>query len=161
MLLSGFGSHRQRTWEFLEQHGVASHRVEFVESRPRKAYLELYHRLDIGLDTFPYNGHTTSLDALWMGVPVVSLAEQSRVSRGGLSILSNLDLRELVAQSEDEYVEIAASLAYDLPRLAELRKTLRGRMEASVLMDAPRFARSIEAAYRVMWRRWCMERGNP
>ena len=64
--------------EFLEREGVAAQRVEFVEPRPRKAYLELYHRLDIALDTFPYNGHTTSLDALWMGVPVVSLAGQMR-----------------------------------------------------------------------------------
>jgi predicted O-linked N-acetylglucosamine transferase (SPINDLY family) len=110
------------------------------------------------LDPFPYNGHTTSLDALWMGVPVVSLAGKTRVSRGGLSILSNLGLPELVAVTEEEYVEIATRLANDLPRLAAWRATLRPRMEASVLMDAPRFARQIEAAYRARWRQWCAGR---
>jgi len=154
VLLSGFGSHRERTLEFLAQEGIAETRVEFVERRPRKAYLELYHRLDIALDPFPYGGHTTSLDALWMGVPVVSLAGHAPVSRGGLSVLSNAGLPELVACSEEDYVRIATGLAGDLPRLANLRATLRSRMESSVLMDAPRFARQIEAAYRAMWRQW-------
>ena len=143
----------------MEHEGVDAQRLEFLEPRPRAAYLELYHRLDIVLDPFPYNGHTTSLDALWMGVPVVSLAGQRAVSRAGLSQLTNLGLSELVAWTEDEYVEIATELAGDLPRLAELRATLRSRMEASVLMDAPHFARQIEAAYRTMWRHWCAE--NP
>jgi predicted O-linked N-acetylglucosamine transferase (SPINDLY family) len=115
----------------------------------------LYHRLDIVLDTFPYNGHTTSLDALWMGVPVVSLAGRTPVSRAGLSQLTNLGLPELVAHSEDDYVRIAVELAGDLPRLGQLRSTLRERMENSVLTDAPRFARNVEAAYRKMWQAWC------
>ena len=148
------GSHRQRTLEALEREGVKDRRVQFVKSCPRREYLELYHRLDIVLDTFPYNGHTTSLDALWMGVPVVSLAGDTRVSRAGRSQLTNLGLSELVARSESEYVTIAESLSRNLPRLAELRSTLRDRMENSVLMDAPRFSRSVEAAYRSMWERW-------
>jgi predicted O-linked N-acetylglucosamine transferase (SPINDLY family) len=89
-----------------------------------------------------------------MGVPVVSLVGKHPVSRAGLSQLSNLGLPELAASSEDDYVATAAHLAHDLPRLAELRATLRPRMEASPLMDAPRFAHSIETAYRTMWRRW-------
>jgi len=156
VLLCGLGSHRQRTVELLEREGINRQRVEFVEPRSRSNYLDLYQRLDIALDPFPYNGHTTSLDALWMGVPVVSLAGQSAVSRAGLSQLSNLGLPELVTHSEDEYLGIATKLAHDLPRLAELRRTLRARMEASVLMDAPRFVRNIEAAYREMWRLWCV-----
>jgi predicted O-linked N-acetylglucosamine transferase (SPINDLY family) len=155
VLLSQLGSHRQRTLEVLEREGVAAHRVEFVDRSPRQAYLELHHRLDLVLDPFPYNGHTTSLDALWMGVPVVSLAGATTVSRAGLSQLTNLGLPELVASTEDDYVQIATELAHDLPRLATLRATLRPRMEASALMDAPRFARQIEAAYRTMWRQWC------
>jgi predicted O-linked N-acetylglucosamine transferase (SPINDLY family) len=83
------------------------------------------------------------------------MAGPRAVSRAGLSQLSNLGLSELVAFSEEEYVKIAAQLANDVPRLAELRATLRPRMEASVLMDAPRFASQIGAAYREMWRRWC------
>jgi predicted O-linked N-acetylglucosamine transferase (SPINDLY family) len=149
------GGHRERTLTLLEGEGVEAGRVEFVGPRPRTEYLSLYHRVDVVLDPFPYNGHTTSLDGLWMGVPMVSLAGQSAVSRAGLSQLSNLGLPELVAYSEDEYVEIARKLTGDPARLAELRATLRGRMERSVLMDAPRWARSIEAAYRVMWREWC------
>jgi predicted O-linked N-acetylglucosamine transferase (SPINDLY family) len=113
----------------------------------------MYQRIDIVLDTFPYNGHTTSLDALWMGVPVVSLCGERPVSRAGLSQLSNLGLSGLVAHSEDEYVDLATRLANDLPRLKDLRANLRQRLEKSVLMDGPRFARQIEACYRAMCRR--------
>jgi predicted O-linked N-acetylglucosamine transferase (SPINDLY family) len=128
--------------------------VEFVEPRPQREYLELYHRLDIVLDTFPYNGHTTSIDALWMGAPVVSLAGTAPVSRAGLSQLTNLGLPELVAQSEEDYVRIAVELAGNPPRLAELRATMRARMQASPLMDAPGYARNVEAAYQGMWKAW-------
>jgi len=159
VLSSPRGQHRQRTLDFLEHTGVAPKRVEFVEPCPRRAYLELYHRLDVVLDTFPYNGHTTSMDALWMGVPVVSLAGNPAVSRAGLSQLSNLGMPELVAHSEDEYVAIAARLAGDWPRLRDLRATLRARMEASVLMNASHLTRQIEEAYRAMWQLWCAE--NP
>jgi protein O-GlcNAc transferase len=155
ILMAGLGSQRQRTVEALEREGVETHRLEFVEHQPRRGYLALYHRIDIVLDSFPYNGHTTSLDALSMGVPVVSLAGSTSVSRAGLSQLTNLGLPDLVAHSEMEYVNIAADLAMDLPRLTELRSTLRDRMKNSVLMDAPRFARQVEQAYREMWRAWC------
>jgi len=145
----------------LQRHGIAPARCEFLAyepSSPKRTgphFLQRYAQVDIALDTFPYNGMTTTCDALWMGVPVVSLAGGIPVSRGGLSILSNLGLPELVAQAEGGYVDIATRLAHDLPRLAELRRTLRSRMEASVLMDAPRFARHLEAAYRAMWRHGC------
>jgi len=155
VLMAGFGGHRQRTKQFFEQAGIKAHRVEFLERQSRLGYLEMYHRLDVVLDPFPYGGHTTSLDALWMGVPVVSLVGERAVSRAGLSILRNLGLPELVANADEDYVRIASELAADLPRLAELRRTLRSRMEASVLMDAPRFTRQIEAAFRAMWLRWC------
>jgi predicted O-linked N-acetylglucosamine transferase (SPINDLY family) len=154
-LMAKPGDHRQRTIDFLAQHGIRPGRVEFFEGRPRREYLKLYHRVDVGLDSFPYNGHTTSLDSLWMGVPVVTLVGQTVVSRAGWCQLSNLGLTELAAQTPEQYVKIAVQLAGDLPRLKELRSTLRKRMEASPLMDAPRFARNIEAAYRQMWRTWC------
>ncbi|EDY16835.1 TPR repeat-containing protein [Chthoniobacter flavus Ellin428] len=155
VLLSHAGTHRQRTLDILTEAGIDPSRIEFATHRPRPKYLELYRHLDVVLDPFPYNGHTTSLDALWMGVPVVTLAGKTAVSRAGLSQLSNLGLPELVAFTGDDYVAKAIQLAHDLPRLAELRRTLRGRMEASVLMDAPRFARNIENAYRTMWQKWC------
>jgi len=160
VLLSPLGGHRQRTWDLLERNGIAASRVEFVEPRSRREYLELYHRLDVVLDSFPYGGHTTSLDALWMGVPVVSLTGERSVSRAGLSMMSNLGLPEWVASTKDEYVAIAARSVRDLPRLAELRRTLRHRMESSVLMDGKCFARGIETAYREMWKEWCASFGS-
>ena len=158
LLLSPEGSHRGDTMAVLRQLGVEDSRVELVARKPWREYLELYHRIDISLDTFPFNGHTTTCDALWMGVPVVTLAGNTAVGRAGLSVLSNIGLPELVADSEEEYVRIAIKLATDLSRLDNLRVTLRQRMKASVLMDAPRYARQIETAYRTMWRRWCMEK---
>ena len=89
-----------------------------------------------------------------MGIPVVTLAGETPVSRAGLSLLTNLGLPELVAHTDGEYIAIAESLAGDLPRLAELRRSLRNRMKHSVLMDAPRFARQVEQAYREMWQAW-------
>jgi predicted O-linked N-acetylglucosamine transferase (SPINDLY family) len=155
LLLCPAGAHRAATMRVLHGEGVAEHRVEFVAPQPRRHYLELFHQVDVMLDPFPYGGHTTSLDALWMGVPVVSLAGLQIVSRAGLSQLSNLGLPELVAFSEEDYVRTAAGLAADLPRLVELRGTLRLRMKRSVLMDGERLARGIETAYRRMWRQWC------
>jgi predicted O-linked N-acetylglucosamine transferase (SPINDLY family) len=157
MLLAAEGSHRQHTLDLLEQEGVKPDRVTFVARRPRQQYLELYHRIDIGLDTFPYNGHTTSFDAFWLGVPVITIVGQTAVARGGLSLLRNLGLPELIAEKPEQFVSIAVELTNDLPRLRDLRATLRDRMHASPLMDAPRFARNIEAAYREMWRRWCVK----
>jgi predicted O-linked N-acetylglucosamine transferase (SPINDLY family) len=161
LLLSPEGSHRTRCLDLLAAEGIHAARVEFAAPRSRTAYHELYHCVDVALDPFPYNGHTTSLDALWMGVPVVSLAGELAVSRAGFSQLSNLGLPELVAFSEDEFVAIAVRLANDLPRLARLRSTLRARMESSILMDAPHFARQIESAFRAMWSRWCAEPESP
>jgi predicted O-linked N-acetylglucosamine transferase (SPINDLY family) len=155
VLLAVAGTHRQQTLDRLAQEDVAAERVTFVTPQPRTSYLEQYHGIDLGLDTSPYNGHTTSLDALWMGVPVVTLAGETVVGRAGVSQLSNVGLPELIADRPERYVEIAVALAHDLSRLAELRATLRERMQHSPLMDAPRFARNVEAAYRHMWRQWC------
>ena len=121
---------------------------------PLAEYFRLYDRIDIGLDPFPYAGGTTTCDALWMGVPVVSLAGQTAVGRAGLSILSNVGLPELVARTPEEYVRIAAGLAGDLPRLADLRAGLRDRLQRSPLTDARASPEHVEAAFRAMWRRW-------
>jgi len=160
LLLAPEGSSRQRVLDRLGREGIGPERVEFVARQSRSEYRKTYHRIDIGLDSFPCNGHTTSLDSFWMGVPVVTLAGKTVFGRAGVSQLSNLGLPELIARTPDQYVQIATDLANDLPRLAELRRTLRARMEASPLMDAPRFARNIEAAYRQMWRNWCEAGGN-
>jgi protein O-GlcNAc transferase len=97
------------------------------------------------------------LDSFWMGVPVVTLVGQTAVGRGGLCQLTNLGLHELIAETPAQFVQIAVDWANDLPRLGALRAALRERMGNSPLMDGPRFARNIEAAYRMMWQRWCTE----
>jgi protein O-GlcNAc transferase len=155
LILCPEGGHRQLLRDLVERGGIHPDRVELIARRPRRQYLELYHRIDVGLDTFPYNGHTTSLDSFWMGVPVITLVGQTAVGRAGMSQLMNLRMPELIARTPEQYVEIAAALAGDPPRLAEIRRTLRSRMQASPLMDAERFARDVEAVYRQIWRSWC------
>lgn len=155
VLLAGAGRAAEPVLARFEAHGIAADRIELVGRQPRPAYLATYRDIDVCLDTLPYNGHTTSLDALWMGVPVVTMVGQTVVGRAGLGQAMNLGLPELVARTQDEYVAIAAGLAKDLDRLAALRASLRARMESSPLMDAPRFARNLEGAYREAWRRWC------
>jgi predicted O-linked N-acetylglucosamine transferase (SPINDLY family) len=148
------GIARERVRAFFGARGIAGERLELVNYLPRSEFLRLYERIDIGLDTFPYNGMATTCDALWMGTPVLTLPGEMPASRAGLSLLSCVGLGELVAHSEEDYVRLATELAANLSRLAELRASLRGRMLASPLMDAPTFARDVEAAYRSMWRRW-------
>jgi protein O-GlcNAc transferase len=155
LVSSPAGAHRQRVLAFLDAEGVAPARVAFAGRQPRRDYLRLYDGIDIALDTLPYNGHTTSLDAFWMGVPVVTLVGSTVVGRAGLSQAVNLGAEELVAWTPDDFVRIAERLSSDLSRLALVRTSLRERMRRSPLMDGPRFARHIGAAYREMWRRWC------
>jgi protein O-GlcNAc transferase len=154
MLHSKSEGHRQKILRTFAAEGIDSSRVGFVQPLPLDQYFEKYHSFDLVLDTFPYTGGTTSCDALWMGVPVVTLAGETGVSRGGLSILSTIGLPELAANSVGQYVRIAADLAADVPRLANLRSTMRQRMRNSSLMDAAGFVRGIETAYRWMWRQW-------
>ena len=155
ILHSREGAHRTRLCDECERHGVARSRIEFVGFVGTRSYLGTYNRIDIALDTFPYTGGTTSCDTLWMGVPLVSLFGESPHTRGGLSILSNIELAELATSDIDRYVEITKELAADVPRLAKLRGEMRDRMRASPLMNARQFARDIEDAYRQMWRTWC------
>jgi protein O-GlcNAc transferase len=150
ILMAPPGNGRDRLAARLSAHGLDPARVRFEPFRPRGDYLATYHKIDIGLDTFPYNGHTTSLDALWMGVPVVTRIGRTAVGRGGLSQLSNLDLSELAADSDAGFVATALALARNPARLADLRANLRTRLETSPLMDGARFARQMEAAYRRM-----------
>ena len=153
-LLAGLGSHRQRLLDQFRERGVDPRRIEFIDRQPRMEYLKQYDRIDITLNTFPFSGHTTTLDSLWMGVPVVTLSGRTSVGRAASSALHNLGLSEWIGRTAEQYVSLAVGLSGDVAKLAELRAGLRGRMEASSLMDAPRFARNVEAAYRQMWRNW-------
>jgi predicted O-linked N-acetylglucosamine transferase (SPINDLY family) len=159
VILSDPGSPRTRTQAAFKHKGIDPARISFRDRRARPDYLALYHEIDIALDTFPYSGVTTSMDALLMGVPVVCLLGQTTVSRGGLTIMANLGLPELVARTPDDYAAIAQRLAGDLPGLVHLRATLRERLERSPLMDPSRFARNIEHVYRTIWQRWCAAGG--
>jgi predicted O-linked N-acetylglucosamine transferase (SPINDLY family) len=155
ILLAPQGSARQRLTDFFHQHGVESDRIDYAVTGSRVDYLRHYHGIDIALDTLPHNGMATTCEALWMGVPVITQVGASIEGRAGLSLLSTIGLTDLINHSADEFVSTAARLAHDLPALAERRAALRAKMQASPLMDAQRFARNMEAAYREMWRKWC------
>jgi protein O-GlcNAc transferase len=138
------------------ERGVAAERVELEAFLPgTAAHLAAYHRVDIALDPFPYNGTTTTCEALLMGVPVVTLRGDRHSGRVAASLLSQIGLTNLIANSVEEYVETALALAGNPGRLADLRRALRPRMAASRLCDGQAFARKMEAAYRTMWRHWC------
>jgi predicted O-linked N-acetylglucosamine transferase (SPINDLY family) len=156
VLLAPSGWARKRVLDKLEAVGIEADRVELVPLKWRRDYLRTYARIDIALDCFPYNGHTTSLDATWMGLPVVTLVGSTIGGRAGLCHARNIGLDEHVAADAAEFVSIAAELAGDLPRLAALRHQLRGRLERSPLMDAPCFVRALEAVYRDAWQRFCV-----
>jgi protein O-GlcNAc transferase len=143
---------RQKLIDEFAEHGVGEERLVLASrDASYSEHMNRYNTVDIGLDPFPYNGGTTSVDAMWMGVPVVSLAGNSFGSRMGVSMLSNLGLPELIAQTPEDYVAITARLAGDLDRLAKLRAELRGCMANSPLTDAKRFTINLENAYRKMW----------
>jgi predicted O-linked N-acetylglucosamine transferase (SPINDLY family) len=155
LLHSKSGSHYQAVAERFGRYGVSADRLEFVGFSPWEQYIRLHHRADIALDPFPYNGGITTCDSLWMGVPAVTLSGRTAVGRAGRSILTNVGLSELIANDPSQYVQLATDLAADLPRLTQMRASLRQRMQKSPLMNAAQFARDIESAYRQMWRNWC------
>jgi predicted O-linked N-acetylglucosamine transferase (SPINDLY family) len=136
--------------------GVEAERLIILNLAPSTySHLETYHQIDIGLDSYPYNGATTTCQALWMGVPVVTLVGERHASRMGLSILSAVGLTELIAYTPEEYVEICIKLANDFDYLQQLRARLRAQMQASPLMDGKQFTHHLEATYRQMWEKWC------
>ncbi len=148
------GSSRERIREACRAGGVEPHRFQFVDRVPLGEYLDTYNKIDIALDPFPFGGGTTTCDALWMGVPVVSVAGTRAVGRGGLSILSTLGLPNLVGASAAELIQIATHLAGNLPLLTGLRTSLRERMKDSPLMDPLTFTRALEQLYQEMWIQW-------
>ena len=146
----------RRVRERFTERGVDVRRLELCGFKPSLAeHLRVYQEVDIALDTFPYNGTTTTCEALWMGVPVVTLAGNTHVSRVGASLLKCVGLGDLVASTPADYVGIARRLATEREELIHWRTGLRERVSASPLCDELSFTRRLEAAYRGMWQRWC------
>jgi predicted O-linked N-acetylglucosamine transferase (SPINDLY family) len=136
--------------------GIEPERLLIVNYAPSTySHLETYHQIDIGLDSYPYNGATTTCQTLWMGIPVITLVGDRHASRMGLSILSTVGLTELIAYTPDEYVEISIKLANNIKYLQQLRAHLRTQMQASPLMDGKQFTHYLESTYRQMWEKWC------
>jgi len=153
-------STRQTTLERFKAHGIEAARLLIQGPKTRANYLQTYQCVDIALDPFPYTGGTTTAEALWMGVPVLTLAGNTFLSRQGVGLLMNAGLPEWIASDADDYVKRATEHAGDLRKLSALRAGLRSQVLASPIFDAPRFARHFEAALRGVWREWC-ERHNP
>ncbi len=144
-----------------EDLGIEPERIDICGWKPDFEHYQLYHEIDIALDTYPFNGFITTLQALWMGVPVISLVgTDSYLSRAGLSILSRVGLEIFAATSPEEYVTKAVSFAAETENLEQIRLALRQLMLGSTLCDPGRYAVEIEAAYRKMWRRWCQDRDS-
>jgi len=137
------------------QRGIIENRITLHAEDPSPKHLESYNSVDIGLDTFPFNGLTTTCEAMWMGVPVISLAGNGYAARAGVSLLSNVGLTDLIAKTSDEYISTAVNLANDLKRLQFLREHLRDMMSHSPLCDAKRFTANLESCYHRMWETWC------
>lgn len=135
--------------------GIAPERLILEGPSPRDTYFEAYYQIDIALDPFPYPGVTTSVEGLWMGVPLITRRGHRYISHQGESILSNAGLTDWIAYDEEDYVAKALQFARDLPRLAILRAGLRRRVLQSPLFDAPRFANNLVLAWQEMWRLWC------
>jgi protein O-GlcNAc transferase len=147
---------REKVLALLGRHGVPVDRVELMPPEGETSqHLATYGRVDVGLDTFPFNGATTTAEALWVGVPVVTMSGNTHVSRVGLSLVTSVGLGELCAGDVAGYVATAVKLGNDVERIQRLRETMRQRVERSPLMDAKGFTRAMEAAYREMWKRWC------
>jgi protein O-GlcNAc transferase len=151
----GEASVRQSTCERFANHGIDVGRLIFEGYVPRADYLAAYQRVDIALDPFPFPGGTTTAEALWMGVPVLTLAGERFLSRQGVGLLMNAGLPEWVATDPQDYLARAVAHAGDLQTLAELRSDLRQQVLTSPVYDASRFARHFETALRNMWRTWC------
>jgi predicted O-linked N-acetylglucosamine transferase (SPINDLY family) len=141
---------KNRYLDLFVRHGIAASRLALISTLPMAEYLKLYNRIDIALDPFPHNGHTITCHTLWMGVPVITLAGDRYASRMGASVLTGIGLPELIAHSQEEYLDVATKLALDLDRLAIMRREMRARIQHSALCDTHRFANNFLTAMQTM-----------
>lgn len=149
---------QKRMSSWFQEDGIASERLQFAGASSTTEYLQEYAGIDIALDPFPYNGGSTTLDTLWMGVPLVTLAGRLAVQRTGASVLTGVGLPDFIAQTPKQYLNIALYLAAIVPKVPELRQEIRRALLSSPFMDEIGIVRDVENAYRDMWRRWCSGR---
>ncbi|HVT87516.1 MAG TPA: tetratricopeptide repeat protein [Tepidisphaeraceae bacterium] len=149
------GESVRRLFREFERRGIEASRLTIHPRRQYGEYLAIYNAIDIALDPFPFSGHTTSCDALWMGVPVVTWPGDTYASRTCTSVLTHLKLNQFIATDASDYLDIATQWAANLQSLGELRASLRGQMQGSVITDAAAFTNSLEQAYRRIWLSWC------
>ena len=151
------GDHRDNFISEFTSNGINASRIQIIGKQSYQRYFEEYQKIDIALDPFPWAGGTTTCDALWMGVPTITLRGKTAVGRGGASILSNVGLFDFIANSQDEYINIAKKLCSDLDTLASIRSGLREKMQKSPLMDAKQFAKEMERVFRQAWISYCSQ----
>ncbi len=140
-----------------EKYGIDRSRIEISEMLEYIEHIKQYHRVDIALDTFPFNGHTTTCEALWMGVPVISLTGETFASRLGLCMLKAVGLEFFAAQTKDEYIKKAVSLAQNISSLTKIHTSTRSKMQMGNIGKPKAFAAGVEDAYRKMWQKWCLK----
>ena len=155
VLAEARGEENQYLLQRFSDRGIDEGQLDLVPRLSRPKYMAQFNHVDIVLDTFPYNGDTTTCDAMWMGVPVVTLEGNAFQSRRGAGLLLCMDLQDLIAQSPESYVQSAVELAKDLPRLVQLRSTLRDRLAKSPVTDGLTYTRQLECNYRQIWHKWC------
>src|SRR5262249_31310448 len=129
--------------------------ITFAGARPMREHLELLSAADVALDTFPYNGQTTTCETLWMGVPLITMSGRTHAGRVGAAILNAANLKEWITYSVDDYVSLGHKVMENAESLARIRASMRGRLSCSALFDANRHACEVDAASRNLWRRWC------
>ncbi len=150
------GSVRNRILSKMEEYGINSNRVSLkCELPPDGSHMSIYNDIDITLDTFPWNGHTTACESLWMGVPVVTLYGHISAGRMCASVLNQVNLPQLIAKTPDEFVRIASGLGSDVGLVRDMRASLRTRLKTSPLLDGAKFTSSLERQYRRIWAHWC------
>jgi predicted O-linked N-acetylglucosamine transferase (SPINDLY family) len=149
------GKGLDRLYKRFESHSVDKNRLLIRNTVPAEGHLAVYRDIDVFLDSFPWSGHTSACEALWMGVPVVTLAGDRHAGRMVASVLSCLDMKDCIAGTKDDYLSVAQRLSSDIDTLKSLRSTLRGRMQKSPLCDGAAFTRNLEQALRSLWQEWC------
>ena len=144
----------------LGSNGIDSNRVDLLGGTPHWQHLNTCNQIDIALDPFPFGGGTTTLDTLWMGVPLIALHGQTSVGRVTAGILTAAGLEHLIAEDKDEYKRKVIELANDVKKLSQIRSGLREQLETTAVGDPKKYVAIVEQAYREMWRRWCGKHCN-